>query len=79
MKARIPFPAKLPKFPQELKEKVPEIHSKEQKFFIRFWGDYLREFLNDDITTSDYTNFALTIVTTYPKLKGGNGSCVSLS
>lgn len=68
----ISFPAVLPKFNRtlvKLHEDGKMLDSSKQ--FIYFWGTDLLERTNGEPTNNDYINYAKSIVTLYPDLKGG--------
>jgi len=74
----VPYPARLPQLTprlQKILETVGIFHG--VKEFIYFWASYLLDITDNRPTKQDYQNLALTIVETYPSLKGGTNGCVS--
>lgn len=74
----IPYPARLPKLSEHLvrlsfSEDSVYLH---QKLFVRHWGEDLKERTNSSPTRSDYYNYSLTVVETFPILKGGKNGIV---
>lgn len=76
----IPYPARLPPLTLELSKYVSTIGIYEkQSAFITFWSTHLENATDGRPTSSDYTNYARTIVETYPELKGGKNDFVRKS
>lgn len=74
----IPYPAHLPQLTPRLKKILETIGVFNGiKDFIYFWASYLLDVTGNQPTKQDYQNLAMTIVETYPCLKGGNNGCVS--
>lgn len=74
----VPYPARLPQLTPNL-QKILEIIGifDGVKDFIYFWASYLLDVTDNRPTKQDYQNFAMTIVDTYPVLKGGSNECVN--
>ena len=74
----IPYPTHLPKLTDELQQIIRNgMFYKKQASFISFWAANLAFRTGGTPTKTDYHNYALTIVDSYPDLKGGMGGCVS--
>lgn len=74
----VPYPADLPKLPYALSEIVKKGNILvECSEFIQFWADHLMSLTSGKPIPADYTNFAETIVDTYPVLAGGESGYVS--
>ncbi|XP_024868242.1 uncharacterized protein LOC112452334 [Temnothorax curvispinosus] len=72
----VPYPAHLPQLTPKLQrilETVGVFHG--VKDFIYFWASYLLDITDNQPTKQDYQNLAVTIVETYPSLKGGTNGC----
>lgn len=78
-KGVIRYPTRLPELDPKLKEFVRlNLVYEKQLHFIRHWGKDLKARTNDKPTKKDYYNYALTVVETYPDLKGGKDGCVCI-
>lgn len=72
------YPTRLPQLTprlQKILETVGIFHG--VKEFINFWASYLLDITDNQPIKQDYQNLTMTIVETYPSLKGGINRCVS--
>ena len=79
-KCRVPYPVQLPQIPKLLQKIVDEntmYHNQNQ--FIALWAAHLSELTDGVPSKTEYSNYATTIVDTYPELGGGQSYCVSRS
>ncbi|XP_036151089.1 uncharacterized protein LOC105840437 isoform X2 [Monomorium pharaonis] len=68
----IPYPAALPELTLDLVKILETVSVFEgMRSFIHFWTSHLLSVTNNNPTKQDYQNFSMSIVDTYPILKGG--------